>query len=87
VVFRSNKHIYAQAIDDQQGHTLASSSSKELKAENGSNKDVAKQVGLAVAQKLLDQSISQVVFDRGGYLYHGRVQAVADGAREQGLAF
>lgn len=87
VVFRSNQHIYAQAIDDLQGHTVASASSVGMKLEAGGNKEAAQQVGSAVAKKLMELSINQVVFDRGGYLYHGRVQAVAEGAREQGLVF
>jgi large subunit ribosomal protein L18 len=88
-VYRSNKHIYAQIIDDVKGVTLVSASSndKELKLANGSNVEAAKQVGALVAKRALEQSITAVVFDRGGYLYHGRVQALADGAREAGLKF
>ncbi len=88
-VYRSNKHIYAQIIDDEKGVTLVSASSndKELKLTNGSNVEAAKQVGALVAKRALEQSITAVVFDRGGYLYHGRVQALADGAREAGLKF
>lgn len=88
-VYRSNKHIYAQIIDDEKGVTLVSASSndKELKLANGSNVEAAKQVGALVAKRALEQSITAVVFDRGGYLYHGRVQALADGAREAGLKF
>ena len=88
-VYRSNKHIYAQIIDDEKGVTLVSASSndKELKLANGSNIEAAKQVGALVAKRALEQSITAVVFDRGGYLYHGRVQALADGAREAGLKF
>ena len=88
-VYRSNKHIYAQIIDDVKGVTLVSASSndKELKLANGSNIEAAKQVGALVAKRALEQSITAVVFDRGGYLYHGRVQALADGAREAGLKF
>ena len=84
-VFRSSKHIYAQIIDDTQGKTLASASSLGL--EGGSNKDAAKQVGLLIAQKAKEAGIVDVVFDRGGYVYHGRVQALAEGAREGGLNF
>ena len=88
-VFRSNKHIYAQIIDDIKGVTLVSASSndKEMKLENGSNCEAAKQVGALIGKRALEQSITSVVFDRGGYLYHGRVQALADGAREAGLKF
>ena len=88
-VYRSNKHIYAQIIDDEKGVTLVSASSndKELKLTNGSNVEAAKQVGALVAKRALEQSITAVVFDRGGYLYHGRVQALAEGAREAGLKF
>ena len=88
-VYRSNKHIYAQIIDDEKGVTLVSASSndKELKLANGSNIEAAKQVGALVAKRALEQSITAVVFDRGGYLYHGRVQALAEGAREAGLKF
>ena len=88
-VFRSNKNIYAQIIDDTKGVTLVSASSndKELKLANGSNIEAAKQVGALVAKRALEQSITAVVFDRGGYLYHGRVKALADGAREAGLKF
>ena len=88
-VYRSNKHIYAQIIDDEKGVTLVSASSndKELKLANGSNVEAAKQVGALIAKRALEQSITAVVFDRGGYLYHGRVQALAEGAREAGLKF
>ncbi len=90
-VFRSLKHIYAQIIDDQAGVTLAAASSldESVKSEcaNGSNKDAAKAVGTLVAKRALDKGIDTVVFDRGGYIYHGRVQALADGAREAGLNF
>ena len=88
-VYRSNTNIYAQVIDDTKGVTLVSASSndKELKIANGSNIEAAKQVGALVAKRALEQSITAVVFDRGGYLYHGRVKALADGAREAGLKF
>lgn len=90
-VFRSSKHIYAQIIDDVQGRTLAavSSVSKELaeQLKTGANKQAARAVGKLIAQKAREKSITQVVFDRGGYLYHGRVKELADGAREGGLRF
>ena len=88
-VFRSNQHIYAQIIDDSKHCTLVSASSndKELKLENGSNIEAAKKVGELVAKRALALSIKAVVFDRGGYLYHGRVKALAEGAREAGLEF
>ena len=90
-VFRSDKHIYAQAIDDAGGTTLASASTldKEVKGglKRGGNVDAAKAVGLAIAGKLKDKGIEVVVFDRGGYLYHGRIKALADAAREAGLKF
>lgn len=87
-VFRSNKHIYAQLIDDVNGCTLAAASSKDKGFEgNGGNKDAARKVGQAIAKLALDKKIEEVVFDRGGYLYHGRVKELADGARESGLKF
>ena len=90
-VFRSARHIYAQAIDDSAGSTLAASSTltiqKYLKKTYTGNKEAAKAVGADVAKKLIEKSISTVVFDRGGFIYHGRVQALADGAREAGLNF
>ena len=90
-VFRSARHIYAQAIDDSAGSTLAASSTltiqKSLKKTYTGNKEAAKAVGADVAKKLIEKSISTVVFDRGGFVYHGRVQALADGAREAGLNF
>ncbi len=85
-VFRSNKEIYAQVIDDVNGITLVSSSSKELKI-NGGNIEGAKAVGKDIATKCKAKKIEKVVFDRGGYLYHGRVAALADAARENGLEF
>ncbi len=87
VVFRSNKNIEAQIIDDVKGVTLASSSSTQLKLTNGGNCEAAAKVGEDLAKKALAAGISKVVFDRGGYVYHGRVQALADGAREGGLQF
>ena len=87
-VFRSEKHIYAQIIDDTKGTTLCSASSVEKDFEGvGSNKEAAKKVGMTVAQRAKEKGIDKVVFDRGGYIYHGRVAALADGAREGGLEF
>ena len=86
-VFRSNTNIYAQIIDDENGNTLVSASSLELKLSNGSNIEAATKVGEAVAEKAVKAGIKQVVFDRGGYQYHGRVKALADGARSKGLEF
>ncbi|MBQ6451864.1 MAG: 50S ribosomal protein L18 [Solobacterium sp.] len=86
-VFRSNKHIYAQIIDDTTGKTLTASSSAALKLENGGNIDAAKKVGEDIAKKCLEMNLESVKFDRGGYVYHGRVQALADAAREAGLKF
>ena len=85
-VFRSNKHIEAQIIDDVAGVTLAAASSMDQDFEgNGSNIEAAKKVGLAIAKAAKAKGIEKVVFDRGGYIYHGRVKAVAEGAREGGL--
>lgn len=84
-VFRSNKQIYVQVIDDLAGKTLVAASSKGL--ENGPKKDIAAQVGKAIAEKALAAGITQVVFDRNGYLFHGRVKSLADAAREGGLKF
>jgi large subunit ribosomal protein L18 len=90
-VFRSNLHIYAQIIDDDAQNTLVAASTldKELKTklESSSNKDAASEVGKLVAERALSKGINQVVFDRGGNLYHGRVKALADSARENGLTF
>ena len=87
-VFRSENHIYAQVIDDVAGNTLVSASSVEKAFEgSGSNCEGAKKVGAAVAERALKKGIEEVVFDRGGYIYHGRVQALAEGAREGGLKF
>ena len=90
-VFRSARHIYAQVIDDVAGSTLVAASTLDeaLKGREGNqgNKDAARAVGKLVAEKALDKGIRQVVFDRGGYLYHGRVKELADGAREAGLQF
>ena len=88
-VYRSNKHIYAQLIDDTAGVTLAAASTLDasLKGENGGNKEAAKKVGLLLAERAIAKGLKQVVFDRGGLVYHGRVAAVAEGAREGGLEF
>ena len=87
-VFRSLKNIYAQLIDDENGKTLASASSLDKEFNQyGGNKEAAKLVGQAVAKAALDKGITEVVFDRGGYIFHGRVQELADGAREAGLKF
>ena len=86
-VFRSNTQIFAQIIDDVKGTTLASSSSVELKIKNGGNAEGAALVGKDIAEKALKLKIKNVVFDRGGYLYHGRVKALAEAARENGLEF
>ena len=86
-VFRSNTQIFAQIIDDVKGVTLVSSSSVELKIKNGGNVEGAKLVGKDIAEKAKKAKINKVVFDRGGYLYHGRVQALAEAARENGLEF
>ena len=86
-VFRSNSQIFVQVIDDVTGTTLVSSSSVELKIKNGGNVEGAKLVGKDIAEKCKKAKIKKVVFDRGGYLYHGRVAALAEAARENGLEF
>ena len=88
-VFRSNKHVYAQAIDDIAGRTIVAASTVEAAQRTGptATVDAAKSVGLLLAQRAREAGISTVVFDRGGFTYHGRVAAVADGAREGGLVF
>ena len=88
-VFRSSKHIYAQAIDDSKGSTVATVStlSEGVKGVEGTKTDEAKAVGAALAKVLKEKGIEQVIFDRNGYLYHGRVKALAEGAREAGLKF
>ena len=86
-VFRSNTQIYAQIINDETGTTLASSSSVQLKIKNGGNIEGAQLVGADIAKKAKEANISKVVFDRGGYQYHGRVEALAEAARENGLEF
>ena len=88
-VFRSLKHIYAQVIDDKQGKTLAAASSGEKNStvKSGGNLAGAKEIGKLIAERAKTKGISKVVFDRGGYLYHGRIKALADAAREAGLEF
>ena len=90
-VFRSSKHIYAQVIDDVKGVTLASASSleKDMRGslKTGANVEAAKAVGKLVAERAIEKGVKDVVFDRGGYLYHGRIKALADAAREGGLKF
>ncbi len=90
-VFRSLKNIYAQVIDDNSGHTLVSASSLDTSSKEegkaGSNKEAAKAVGELLAQRCREKGIETVVFDRGGFLFHGRVKALAEGARESGLKF
>ena len=86
-VFRSSKFTYAQIIDDQQGHTLVSASSRELPVDSQAKTDAAREVWRLLAERATSTGIKSVVFDRGGYRYHGRVKARADGAREKGLEF
>ena len=88
-VHRSGKHIYAQVIDDLKGSTVATASSleKDMRSKTGANVDAAKAVGKLVAQRAIEKGVKSVVFDRGGYLYHGRIKALADAAREGGLQF
>ncbi|MFN5376555.1 MAG: 50S ribosomal protein L18 [Chitinophagaceae bacterium] len=88
-VYRSNTDIYAQMIDDVNGNTLAAASSrdKDIAAQKGTKSDKSKMVGEAIAKKAIALGLSSCVFDRGGFLYHGRIKAVADGAREGGLKF
>lgn len=86
-VFRSDKNIYAQVIDDAKGVTVAAASSLETADKRGSNAATATEVGKLVAQRAIEAGIKDVVFDRGGYIYHGRVKALADAAREAGLNF
>ena len=87
-VFRSENNIYAQIIDDVAGNTLCSASTVEKGFEgNGGNIEAAKKIGNKIAERALAKGIEEVVFDRGGYIYHGRVQALAEGARESGLKF
>jgi large subunit ribosomal protein L18 len=86
-IYRSLNHIYAQVIDDRQGQTLVSASTieKDLRGATGGNLDAARRIGQAIAERALAKGIEQVVFDRGGYLYHGRVKALTDAARAAGL--
>lgn len=86
-VFRSLKHIYVQVIDDERGHTLAAASTREVEREGKTKTEEAAEVGRLVAERALAQGITKVVFDRGGYRYHGRVKAVAEAARAAGLQF
>jgi large subunit ribosomal protein L18 len=86
-VFRSVKHIYAQVIDDGKGHTVVAASSNEKDGSTGGNVAGAKAIGKLIAERAKQKGIKAVVFDRGGYLYHGRVKALADAAREAGLEF
>ena len=88
-VHRSSKHIYAQVIDDLKGATVAAASSleKDMRGKTGANVDAAKEVGKLVAQRAVEKGVKDVVFDRGGYRYHGRIKALADAAREGGLKF
>lgn len=88
-VFRSNKHIYAQLIDDANGVTLASASTvdKDFGLDSTSNLEAAQKVGELIAKRAVEKGVSSIVFDRGGYLYHGRIQALADAARANGLEF
>ena len=90
-VFRSNKHIYAQIVDDSKGTTLAAASTLDADTrsavKNGGNVEAAKAVGKTVAKRAIEKGIKAVLFDRGGYIYHGRVKALADAAREAGLKF
>jgi len=86
-VYRSLNHIYAQVVDDQLGRTIVSASSteKDLRGSTGGNLDAARRIGKAIAERAIEKGISSVVFDRGGYLYHGRIKALTDAAREAGL--
>jgi large subunit ribosomal protein L18 len=88
-VHRSSKHIYAQIIDDLKGATVAAASSieKDMRSKTGANVEAAKAVGKLVAERAIQKGVKDVVFDRGGYLYHGRIKALADAAREGGLNF
>jgi large subunit ribosomal protein L18 len=86
-VFKSNKAIYAQIIDDSKGHTVVASSSVELDKKGGVNITISKNVGKKLAEKATASGINEIVFDRNGYLYHGNIKALAEGAREGGLKF
>jgi len=89
VVFRSNKNIYAQIIDDVKAHTIVSASTndKDLQGKGSANLEGAKLIGATIAKRALEKKITQVVFDRAGYIYHGKIKALADAAREAGLKF
>jgi large subunit ribosomal protein L18 len=86
-VYRSTNHIYAQVVDDQRGQTIVSASTieKDLRGSSGGNIEAARRIGKAIAERALEKGIESVVFDRGGYLYHGRIKALTDAAREAGL--
>jgi large subunit ribosomal protein L18 len=86
-VFKSNKAIYAQVIDDSKGHTILAASSRDLESKGGVNLEISKTVGKKIAEKAIASGISEIVFDRNGYLYHGNIKALAEGAREGGLKF
>jgi large subunit ribosomal protein L18 len=86
-VYRSLNHLYAQVIDDQKGETLVSASTLALKIKTGGNVAAAKEIGKAIAEQATAKGIKKVVFDRGGFLYHGRIKALAEAAREAGLEF
>lgn len=86
-VFKSNRFIYAQLIDDEKGHTIAASSSKELHPDKSANVDISKEVGSKLAERAKASGVETVIFDRSGYQYHGKVKALAEGAREGGLKF
>ena len=86
-VHRSLNHIYAQVIDDQTGETLVSASTLAVKSKTGGNVAAAKEIGKTIAERAVEKGVKKVVFDRGGYLYHGRIKALADAARESGLEF
>jgi large subunit ribosomal protein L18 len=86
-IYRSLNHIYAQVIDDSKGVTVVSASTVAAKAKTGGNVAAAKEIGKQIAERAKEKGITKVVFDRGGYIYHGRIKAVADAAREAGLQF
>ena len=86
-VFRSNAHIYAQLVDDDKAKILFSVSDGDLKSKKGKKSEIAKEVGKMLAKKAMETKIEKVIFDRGGVVYHGRIKALADGAREEGLKF
>jgi len=86
-IFRSSHHIYAQLVDDEKGRTLAAVNDRKIKKSKKSKIDLAKEIGKLIAKAALEKKIEKVIFDRGSYKYHGRVKAVAEGAREAGLKF